>query len=132
MTRTEPAKPTILVVDDEIGILNLLTSVLRRYGFEVLTASEGIKGVETYRQNRSAIDLVLLDAQMPNSDGVKTLTELQRIDPAVPVAFMSGSSGEFSSGELLGIVHVFRKPFLSLTYLAHTVKELIGLRNAKV
>ena len=127
----EPSKPTILVVDGELGILKLLTNALRTYGFGVLTANEGNKAIETFLRHRSGIELVLLDVHMPGWDGAKTLIELQRIDPAVLVAFMSATPSEFTSVELLGlgVVHVFEKPFLSLEDLADTLKKLIAKKN---
>jgi DNA-binding response OmpR family regulator len=127
----EPNKPTILVVDDEIGILKLLAYALRIYGFGVLTADEGGRAVETFLRHRTGIELVLLDVHMPRWDGTKTLVELRRMDPAVPVAFMSATPHEFTSAELLrlGVAHMFEKPFLSLVDLANTLKKMIVKKN---
>jgi DNA-binding NtrC family response regulator len=127
MPNTELSKPTILVVDDEMEILKLLTHALQRYGLEVLTADESSKAVEIFSRHRSAIDLVLMDVQMPTSDRVKMLVDLQRIDPDVLVAIMSATPGQFTKAGLLklGVVHVFDKPFRSLKHLAETLKELI-------
>ncbi len=125
------SKPTILVIDDDIEILNLLIKALQKDGFEILTADESRKAVEIFRQHWREIELVLLDVQMPILDGVETLVELQRINPAVPVAFMSATPGWFTSAEVrrLGVVQVFDKPFPSLKYLAETLNALIGRIN---
>jgi DNA-binding response OmpR family regulator len=128
MPNTELSKPTVLlVVDDDIEILSLLTRALNNYGFEVLTADDGVKAVETFLRHHDRINLVLLDVEMPTWDERKILLELQRIDPSVPVAFMSATPRQFSSAELLGlgVIKIFDKPFLSLKYLAETVKEIV-------
>ena len=124
-------QPTILVVDDEIEILSLLTKAFRRYGFEILTAKKCREAVEIFRQHWCEIELVLLDVQMPTMDGIETLVELQSINPAVLVAFMSASPGQFTPAELLrlGVAQVLDKPFLSLKHLAETLNAMIGRIN---
>jgi DNA-binding response OmpR family regulator len=133
MPDTQLSKPTILVVDDENEILNLVTKALHKYGFDVLTVDEGVKAVEMYLHYRDWIDFVLLDVQMKKMDGVRTLFELRRINPVVRVAFMSATPNWFAAAQLLrlGVVHVFDKPFLSLKYLAETLKELVGRNEPK-
>jgi CheY-like chemotaxis protein len=107
-----PSPPlVILVVDDNEGIRQMLQTALRTLGFDVRTAGGGEQAVEVYK--REAIDLVLLDVQMPIMDGPKTLAALQEISPQVRCCFMSGNSGAYSREELLrrGAVCVIQKPF---------------------
>jgi CheY-like chemotaxis protein len=128
MDSPDTRPPTVLVVDDEAEIVRLLARALGAAGFVVLTAGGGAEAVEVYRRERERIDLVLLDVQMPPPlDGPEALRELQRIEPAVRAAFMSGSAGDYTADELLarGARRVFAKPFTSLTELADALRDLL-------
>ncbi len=105
--------PGVLVVDDEPLIRNLLDAVLRRSGFAVWAADGGRSALDLYRQNQSAISVVLLDVRMPGMDGPQTLAALQRLNPAVVCCFMTGhAGGQTAEGLLrLGAVRLFEKPF---------------------
>jgi CheY-like chemotaxis protein len=122
-------RPVVLVVDDEPAILGLLALVLRQAGFDVVTAGSGPEAVAAFHGTRGGIDLVLLDVQMPKPwDGPRTLTNLQQLDPAVRAAFMSGSTGEYPSADLLarGALRVFAKPFPTLAELTSELLVLVG------
>lgn len=128
MSRPDGTPPTVLVADDEEGGVCLLACALGAAGFAVLTAGGGAEAVEAFRRNRAEIDLVLLDVRMPPPlDGPAALCELRQIEPAVRVAFMSGSTGEYTDADLLalGALRVFQKPFASLTGLADALRELL-------
>ena len=108
-----PARPGILVVDDEPALRTLLHTVLQRKGFAVWLADGGRSAVETYREQEAAVSVVLLDVRMPDMDGPKTLAALQRINPAVVCCFMTGFAGEHTPDSLLGLgaARLFEKPF---------------------
>lgn len=70
MTRptSRPAKPNkVLIVDDDLEILNLTRSLLRRRGFDVIEASDGDEAMRQLLENRP--DLVILDVMMPGQSG---------------------------------------------------------------
>ena len=81
---------TILLVDDEESVRLMGHRMLERVGFAVLTAVDGRKALEIYRERRDEIALVLLDLTMPDLDGEETFRELRRIDPRVRVVMSSG------------------------------------------
>ena len=85
-------RPVVLVVDDEPMIRKVVTWVLRRSGYEVMTAPDGKAGLETF-QSRDDIALVLSDVVMPRLDGVGMVRELRQHRPDIPVLFMSGYAG---------------------------------------
>jgi len=120
--------PGILVVDDDIGIGNLLQAVLRQQGFMVRWADSGLHALEIYQELRPEIDLVLLDVRMPELDGPQTLTALQQLNAAICCCFMSGDTGVYTEQELLecGAVHVFQKPF----HLLEVVRSLWHVVNS--
>lgn len=79
---------TVLIVDDEPGILATLAGVLSDEGCETLVTGSGRDAVEIYRDKRP--DVVFLDVWLPDRDGLETLQTLREIDPAVAVVMMSG------------------------------------------
>ncbi len=93
-------KKSVLVVDDERDIVDLLRYNLAREGYEVLTAGNGGEALE---KAASKPDLILLDVMMPVLDGVETCKRLKS-DPAtasIPVVFLTARSGE--ADEILGL-----------------------------
>ncbi len=83
---------TVLVVDDEAPVRILAQQVLEEFGFEVMTAEDGLQAVDTYRRLGPSIDLILLDLTMPNMDGEQALRAIQALDPEVKVLLSSGYS----------------------------------------
>ena len=68
--------PKILIIDDEPGIINLVSAYLRPEGYEVHTATDGPTGLKAARSLNP--DLVVLDIMLPELDGIQLLTELRR------------------------------------------------------
>jgi len=79
----------ILVVDDEIDISTILTLALRRAGYEVTTAADGLEAIAEI--HREAPDLILLDVMMPRADGLETLRRIREHGPSahVPVIMLT-------------------------------------------
>src|SRR6266545_5748259 len=86
------SSPKILVVDDEVDISTVLSVTLRRAGFEVQTAGDGIEAIEAIR--REPPDLVILDVMMPRADGLETLKRIREHGPTVnlPVIMLSAKA----------------------------------------
>src|ERR1700704_6112526 len=79
----------ILVIDDEQGIRDLLDTLLRRKGYDVVLAESGRKGLELFRRERP--DVVVLDLKMPGMDGLAVLQQVRSLDPALPVIILTGA-----------------------------------------
>jgi CheY-like chemotaxis protein len=125
-----PNAPTLLVVDDEVGIRTLLRLVLSAHGYTVHEAAGGQEAVAVFRQHRE-IGGVLLDVQMPGMDGPATLQALRAIDPALRVALLGGAAlGPDQEATLRAQgVHLFlAKPF-QVAELMDVVKLLLGGAN---
>ena len=71
------AKQTILVVDDERDLLDLIEYNLKKEGFEVLKAENGEQGIEIARENKP--DLVLMDIMMPVMDGYESMKKIRKM-----------------------------------------------------
>jgi len=80
---------TILVIDDERMVCDLLRSVFCAHGHEVFTATSGREGLELFRQRKPRF--TLLDLNMPGMGGVEVLQEILKIEPNAPVIILTGS-----------------------------------------
>jgi DNA-binding response OmpR family regulator len=102
----------ILVVDDEIGVREVLQRYLERDGYEVLTASTGPDALRLIDQERDGIDLVILDVMLPGLDGLEVLRRV-RGDSAIPIIMLSARSEEFDrvAGLEQGADDYVPKPF---------------------
>lgn len=81
--------PTILVVDENAGVLNMVRMGLENEGYTVLTASNPREGVELFKEQSRNISLVLLDDNVPGAGGDRLFESLWRIDPEVPVLLIA-------------------------------------------
>jgi DNA-binding response OmpR family regulator len=100
----------VLAVDDEERILNFLSSKLKASGYEVLTARNGIEGLEQAQAQEP--DLIVLDLLMPKMDGLEMLKELRSFS-AVPVIILTakGADADRIKGLQLGADDYLPKPF---------------------
>ena len=79
---------TVLIIDDEEGIRDVLSRILEDEGYRVFVAEDGIDGLRIAGSNR--IDLVFLDVWLPNMGGIDVLKELRNAHPDVEVVVISG------------------------------------------
>jgi DNA-binding NtrC family response regulator len=82
---------TILVAEDESDVRRSLGVALACDGFNVEFAENGEEVLERARSGESDFALIVLDVRMPRKDGLKTLQEVQRIRPDIPVIMLSGA-----------------------------------------
>jgi CheY-like chemotaxis protein len=83
-------RKTVLVVEDETGVRNLVVRRLSLLGYDSIVAEDGEEGVSVFRERMNEIDLVMLDFKMPKMNGVEAFGELIRIKPKVKVILSSG------------------------------------------
>jgi CheY-like chemotaxis protein len=114
VTRSSFRKLKVLVIDDEPFILEYIRKVLHQVGYATLVAENGEQGLAIFEEHRAEIDLVLTDIVMPDSfDGMEVASRIQRIDPSVPVLFITGAVPEDDS-HMLSLSNggfLLRKPF---------------------
>ncbi len=89
-TKTPETPRIVLVIDDEPQIRLTLERVLTAHGFEVMTAADGRRGVEHFRERSAELSCVVLDLIMPQIDGKEAFLEMQALNAEVPVVLMSG------------------------------------------
>jgi CheY-like chemotaxis protein len=123
----ERADQTVLVVDDDKNLRDLIETLLHRAGYRVLTSADA--ATAQLRIRTCATDLVILDFSLPDMDGLTFLGELKR-DPAaraLPVLIVSGySDGEWQRRcAALGVAGFLSKPF-HVHDLVAAVERILG------
>lgn len=106
---------TILIVDDEEIIRTTGMLMLEQLGYGVMMAENGQAAIQLYKDNMTAIDLVILDVIMPVMDGKETFRLLRGLNPDVPIIVSSGFAKDFSMSDMLQDGHsgFLMKPFNS-------------------
>ena len=114
----------ILAVDDDEKIRDLLSTLLRRKGHHVLTASHGQKGIDVFRRERP--DVTILDFEMPDMDGLAVLRQIREIDLRAPVIMLTGAGTEAREKQAreLGVADFLAKGF-SLHELGAALNQIL-------
>ncbi len=123
------AKRLVLIIDDENTVRAVSQKLLEAVGFRTLTASNGLAGVELFKENKSEISAVLLDVCMPGIDGLQTHALIREISKDTPVMFFSGYSDQEVAPVLTADPRAgfLKKPFRP-TILVQKLEELIRSR----
>jgi two-component system, cell cycle sensor histidine kinase and response regulator CckA len=123
------AGKTILLVDDEPSVLGLTQISLKRMGYTVLTASDGVEGAALFAKEVDSISILVTDVQMPKMDGLKLAVLARSLNPNLSIIFISGyapTSGIESAVLDKGTWFV-QKPF-SIDKLEAAVRESLKVR----
>ncbi len=104
---------TILVVDDEEMLREILRESLKDEGYNVIAASDGVEALKTYEKNKDSIALVITDLGMPHMGGEELFEKLHVLDKDVKVIVSSGFLDNSTKSQLLrkGIKDVLTKPY---------------------
>lgn len=104
------AKRTVLIVDDEPDLLEILRFSLETEGYRILTAPSVREAIELIKRDK--IDLVLTDVRMPEGDGMQILTEGKAVNPAMAVLLMTGFADVSPvDAQAKGAAALLSKPF---------------------
>ena len=123
---------TILVVEDEPGVLNLVAQILKQRGFKVLETTDPEQGVTLFERHAQEIDMLLTDVVMPAMSGPALAELLTRQKPLLQVLFMSGHTDNKVYLEKIQEkgVQFLPKPFTS-DGLIKKVRETLSMRVDK-
>ena len=120
----------VLVIDDEPCTRVLLDIHLRRRGYDVILAGDGWNGLQLYRQEHP--DVILLDLEMPELDGVTVLKEIRAVDFKQPVIVLTGNSNPETEQQVRAIgVNEFVLKSSSMHLLENTLMHLFKGRKPK-
>ena len=119
----------ILVVDDEKGVCHALKKILSRHGYEVLTAHDGLEGIEM--ADKENPDLVIMDVSMPRLDGLETLQRLKSLHPDIAVIMMTAHSTSDKAIMAMkkGAYDYLTKPFDNARLISLIEKAIMELRG---
>ncbi|WP_405080268.1 response regulator transcription factor [Paenibacillus chitinolyticus] len=119
---------TILLVDDETEITNLLEIYLKNEGYRLLKASDGSEALELLNENE--VDLIILDVMMPRMDGIEACMKI-REEKHMPIIMLSAKSQEIDkiTGLSIGADDYVIKPFSPLEMLARVKSQLRRYRQ---
>jgi DNA-binding NtrC family response regulator len=108
---THRSSPTVLVIDDEAGILETLRILLKNEGFTAITALGGKAGLDALES--ATPDIVLSDIRMPTVSGIEVLAAVKARDPQLPVVLMTAQASMQSAIQAVneGAFYYIQKPF---------------------
>ena len=117
---------TLLVVDDDPGVLELMTSLLQRCGFTVLTARDGQSALEIFRRLADEIRMVVLDFGLPDTDGEALLHAMRHVRSELRAILCSGCLTDevFDRISREDWSAIIEKPFGLIPFL-QTVRKLL-------
>lgn len=123
-------KDTVLVIDDEKNIREALRIGLKMEGFEVITAEDGVDGLEKFET--IGADVVLIDLKMPRMGGMEFLEKATAIDNNVPFVILTGHGGIDEAVEAMkrGAYDFLTKP-LDFEHLSFILKRAIDEQRRK-
>jgi CheY-like chemotaxis protein len=116
----------ILVVEDNAEVSKLLELILRRAGYDIVTAEDGVEALDRYQQSQP--DLVLLDIMLPRMDGYEVSSHLRRESHAtIPIVMLSSldSPLDMERSREAGATDHVAKPF-DKDQLLSVIAEYVG------
>lgn len=118
----------ILFVEDEEDLTLIVADTLRGQGYAVITAADGIEGLEKFKTE--AADIVVADVMMPKMDGFTMAKEIRKLSPTVPLLFLTAKStiDDVEEGFEIGANDYLKKPF-ELRELIVRIKALLRRFN---
>ncbi|HKW97250.1 MAG TPA: PAS domain S-box protein [Bryobacteraceae bacterium] len=117
---------TVLLVEDEVGVRQLVREMLHRLGYKTLEAASGPEAVKIFETRAPSIDLLLTDVIMPQMSGRELAERLKAVKPALKVLYMSGYTDDMLAhhGVLESNVFLLPKPFAP-DALAKRLREVL-------
>lgn len=114
-------RKTILVIDDEEMIRDIAHDMLNHIGYNILTAADGEKAIEIFKEKNESIDLILVDLIMPRMNGIICIQKLKEINSEVPIVVASGIS-EVSKKK--SVMEMGAHGYLEKPYSIKSLKEI--------
>jgi PAS domain S-box-containing protein len=130
-TQTEASgTETILIVEDDAPVRALASEALRRHGYMVLEAADGLEALRVVERHQDAIALIITDVVMPQMTGRELASRLRDARPAMKLLFISGFPDHAVTGEIDASESFLQKPFTP-DALARTVREILDREIAR-
>jgi CheY-like chemotaxis protein len=123
---SHPGTETILFVEDEESVRELVRDYLGKSGYRVLEAPDGVQALEIAAAHRAPIHILVTDVVMPRLSGRELATRITAARPEIKVLYISGYTDDsiFRHGVLEGGVAFLQKPF-NLKDLAQKIRQVL-------
>ena len=120
-------RETVLLAEDDEQLRAVTMQILEGHGYTVIEAADGKEAVERFRENRDRIDLLILDAIMPNKGGKEAYDEIRAEDPDIKALFLSGYTADtiVKNGFLEQGLNFISKP-VAPAELLRKIREILG------
>lgn len=116
-------KRSVLIVDDDVKILSMLTKIFKKYGFDITTACSEKQALEQI-DSEKIFDLVISDLFIGKDDGLRLLYKIREQRPSIKTILMSGSTLAKEELYLISVNDFLAKPF-ELSELKSTVQKVL-------
>jgi len=118
---------TILLVDDEKDVLEMMHSMLERFGYQVISTSNSIEALDIFQKKSETFDLVITDQTMPEMTGMELIKELALIRNDIPIILCTGFNEKITQDTTkhLGIGALVGKP-VRIVDVAGKIREVLG------
>ena len=105
------SKPLVMLVDDEVPFVEIMTKRLEKRSLQIISAYDGQEALEKLDKNRN-VDVVILDVKMPGMDGIEALREIKKTHPLIEVIMLTGHATVETAieGMRLGAYDYLMKP----------------------
>ena len=125
-THTPGSGTLVLVVDDEVSVLRLATSVLAEGGYRIVIAKSSAAGLDLFHKLQRELSLAIIDIVMPGGSGLELADCIRQLNPGVKILIMSGYSDSVVETEARRRYPFLRKPFLPRDLNAKIAEVLAG------
>lgn len=123
-------KETILIVEDEDVLRDLLSNFMRSLGYVVITARDGEEGLRAFASEPGRYHLIISDMMMPNKNGIELFREVRAIRPEVRFMLVTGYSlADVDESDLSQISGIVRKPYTPMQ-LAKVVRDVLDAQSS--
>jgi CheY-like chemotaxis protein len=117
---------TVLLIDDEEIVLDVMEMMLEKLEYKVLKAQCGFEGLQLFKKNQFKIDLIISDMNMPEMDGKEFMQKLREIDPDTKVMLSSGALTDKDEQDVMnnGFDGFISKPY-NMNNLSEKMAEIL-------
>ncbi len=130
MSEVSPDRPTVLVVDDEEDLRDIMRRMLERRGFDTLVAADSESAIETCREHAGDIDVLVTDLGLPGASGGELSRAATSLRPGMGVLYISGLPKDIAvtKGLIGDDALLVKKPFTS-DLLIEALRVVIARRG---
>lgn len=132
-TPSKTITATILCVDDELNILSSMKRLFRPFGYRIITADSGAKGLEIIEQEKGKINVIISDMRMPNMNGAEFLSQVRQKYPDIMRILLTGYSDMDSTVDAINDGQIYRyvsKPWNEADLIS-CIKEALKVQHLK-